>query len=310
MNYMCFDIGATSIKYGVAKQNGTLLLKGEVPSKTREKGLQKFIGCLSSRKKYIKRLASIIKFCRQGYNLQGIAISTTGVVDPERGLVLMGYSGYFPPGTALQKQLEQECNLPCTVENDANAAALGEYWLGAGRGATSLYCITVGTGIGGAAILNGKLIHGAALCAGEVGQLHIGLNGVWHVNASTWQLICNVAKEKNMPAAELNGKKIIAMAQAGDTIAATVIAKQMDALAAGIANICYILNPERVIVGGGISAQADYLYPQLDKALRKRLIPLVYEKTTLRFATLQNDAGMIGALYNFLLRHGKAVYEG
>lgn len=309
MNYMCFDIGGTSIKYGVAKQNGTLLLKGEVPSKIRKKGLQKFIGCLSSRKKYIKRLASITKFCRQGYNLQGIAISTTGAVDPERGLVL-GHSCYFPPDTALQKQMEQECNLPCTVENDANAGALGEYWLGEGRGAQSMYYITIGSGVGGAAILNGKLIHGAALCAGEVEHMHIGLNETWDNTASTWQLICNLAEEKGMPVAELNGKKIFAMAQAGDIVAAAAIAKQMDALAAGIVNICYILNPERVIVGGGISAQADYLYPQLDKALRKRLIPLVYENTILRFAALQNDAGMIGALFNFLLRHGKTDCEG
>lgn len=241
--------------------------------------------------------------------MQGIAVSTTGVVDPERGIVL-GCSGYFPPDTALKKQLEQECNLPCTVENDANAAALGEYWLGNGRGVKSLYCITVGSGIGGAAILNGKLIHGAALCAGEVEHIHIGLNGTWDDTASTWQLICNVAKEKSMPVAELNGKKIYAMAQAGDVVAATAIAKQMDALAAGIANICYILNPERVIVGGSISAQAGYLYPQLDNALRKRLIPLVYEHMTLHFAALQNDAGMIGALYNFLIRHGKTICGG
>lgn len=116
--------------------------------------------------------------------MQGIAVSTTGVVDPERGIVL-GCSGDFPPDTALKKQLEQECNLPCTVENDANAAALGEYWLGNGRGVKSLYCITVGSGIGGAAILNGKLIHGAALCAGEVEHIHIGLNGTWDDTAST-----------------------------------------------------------------------------------------------------------------------------
>ena len=159
-------------------------------------------------------------------------------------------------------------------------------------------------------IFYGKLIHGAALCAGEVEHIQIGLNGTWDDTASTWQLICNVAKEKSMPLAELNGKKIYAMAQAGDVVAAAAIAKQMDALAAGVVNICYILNPERVIVGGGISAQADYLYPQLDKALRKRLIPLVYENTILRFAALQNDAGMIGALFNFLLRHGKTDCEG
>ena len=77
----------------------------------------------------------------------------------------------------------------------------------------------------------------------------------------------------------------------------------MDDLATGIANICYILNPERIIIGGGIAAQEEYLYPLLDSALRKKLFPLVYDRLALCFATLKNDAGLIGALKNFLLRN-------
>ena len=100
----------------------------------------------------------------------------------------------------------------------------------------------------------------------------------------------------------MDGRKIFALAQGGDEEAATAIGRQMDDLATGIANICYILNPERIIVGGGIAAQEAYLYPLLDTALRKKLFPLVYEKLTLRFAALQNDAGMQGALYNLLQR--------
>ena len=103
--------------------------------------------------------------------------------------------------------------------------------------------------------------------------------------------------------AELDGKKIFAMAQQGDKEAVEAIKKQMEDLAVGIANICYILNPERIIVGGGIAAQEKYLYPILDGALRKRLLPLVYDRLTLRFASLKNDAGMIGALCNFLMRN-------
>ena len=308
MNYMCFDIGGTSIKFGVADESGRLLLKGKVPNDIRKEGVKEYINRLISRHNYIDRLVSITKLYRQTYHLQGIAVSTAGVVDSERGIVL-GCSGFFPPEIALQVMLEQECGLPCAVENDANAAALGEYWLGEGRGASSLYCITVGAGVGGAAIINGELIRGAAFCAGEVEHLRVGLKGVWDDTVPAWQLICDVAKAKSLPVEKLNGKIVFTMARAGDVVAAVAIAKQMDALAAGIANICYILNPERIIVGGGISAQADYLYPLLDNGLRKRLIPLVYENMTLRFAALQNDAGMIGALYNFLLRHGKMVRE-
>lgn len=294
MNYLCFDIGGTSIKYGVADETGTLLLKGETPNVIMQKGVKGFV----------ESLAKLADCYRQEYDLQGIAVSTAGVVDPEQGVILYAPI-YFPgyAGTELQKLLEERTGLPCTVENDVNAAALGEYWLGVGRGAKSLFCITVGTGIGGCAILDGKVIHGASCSAGEAGLQHIRPEGTWEEIASTSALIRNVAKAKRVSEAELNGRKIFAMAQQGDKDAAEAIEKQMEDLAVGIANICYILNPERIIVGGGIAAQEKYLYPILDGALRKRLLPLVYDRLTLRFASLKNDAGMIGALCNFLMRN-------
>ena len=294
MNYLCLDIGGTSVKYGVADETGNLLLKGEAPNVIMQKGVKGFS----------ESLVSLAERYRQEYDLQGIAVSTAGVVDPERGVVLYAPK-YFPgyPGTHLQELLEAHTGLPCTVENDVNAAALGEYWLGAGKGAKSLFCITVGTGIGGCAILDGQIIHGASCSAGEAGLQHISPEGTWEEVASTSALIRNVAKAKQVPERELNGKKIFAMAQQGDADASAAIDKQMDDLAVGIANICYILNPERIIIGGGIAAQEKYLYPILDGALRKKLLPLVYDHLTLRFASLKNDAGIIGALCNFLLRN-------
>ncbi len=292
MPYLCIDIGGTAIKYGIAEKSGTLLLRGEMPNEIRKKGVKHFTD----------RMRLFTELCRQGYNLQGIAVSTAGIVDSDSGIVV-DHSGIFPPGIALRELLEQGCDLPCAVENDANAAALGEYWLGAGRGAKSLYCITVGTGIGGGAIVCGNLIRGAAFCAGEIEYQITGKTGQWKKSAPVPALIKDVAKSKRLPERQLNGKKIIDMAEAGDADAKVAIDRQMDALASGISNICYVLNPERFIVGGGISARADYLYPLLDAALRKRLMPLIYENMKLHFAVLKNDAGMIGALYSFLKKH-------
>ena len=291
--YMCFDIGGTSVKFGVAGESGALLHKGEIPNVITQKGVDGLV----------ESLASVMEQYQQEYRLYGIAVSTAGVVDPEKGLILYAPK-YFPgyPGTALGERLEKRCGLPCTVENDVNAAALGEYWLGAGQGAKSLFCITVGTGIGGCALLDGRVIHGAACFGGEAGLQHITPDSTWEEMASTRALIRNVAAAKGIPETALDGRKIFALAQGGDEEAAAAIARQMDDLATGIANICYILNPERIIVGGGIAAQEAYLYPLLDTALRDKLLPLVYEKLTLRFAALQNDAGMLGALYNFLMR--------
>ena len=292
-HYMCFDIGGTSVKFGVAGESGALLHKGEIPNVITQKGVAGLV----------ESLASVTEQYQQEYSLYGIAVSTAGVVDPEKGLILYAPK-YFPgyPGTALGECLEKRCGLPCKVENDVNAAALGEYWLGAGRGAKSLFCITVGTGIGGCALLDGRVIHGAACFGGEAGLQHITPECTWEEMASTRALIRNVAKAKGIPETVLDGRKIFALALDGDKEAATAIARQMDDLVTGIANICYILNPERIIVGGGIAAQEAYLYPLLDTALRDKLFPLVYEKLTLRFAALQNDAGMLGALYNFLMR--------
>ena len=291
--YMCFDIGGTSVKFGVAGESGALLHKGEIPNVINQKGVTGLV----------ESLASVTEQYQQEYSLYGIAVSTAGVVDPEKGLILYAPK-YFPgyPGTALGERLEKRCGLPCTVENDVNAAALGEYWLGAGQGAKSLFCITVGTGIGGCALLDGRVLHGAACFGGEAGLQHITPGSTWEEMASTRALVRNVAEAKGIPENALDGRIIFALAQGGDEEAAAAIARQMDDLATGIANICYILNPERIIVGGGIAAQEAYLYPQLDTALRKKLFPLVYEKLTLRFAALQNDAGILGALYNFLMR--------
>ena len=291
--YMCFDIGGTSVKFGVAGESGALLHKGEIPNVITQKGVDGLV----------ESLASVMEQYQQEYRLYGIAVSTAGVVDPEKGLILYAPK-YFPgyPGTALGERLEKRCGLPCTVENDVNAAALGEYWLGAGQGAKSLFCITVGTGIGGCALLDGRVLHGAACFGGEAGLQHITPGSTWEEMASTRALVRNVAEAKGIPENALDGRIIFALAQGGDEEAAAAIARQMDDLATGIANICYILNPERIIVGGGIAAQEAYLYPLLDTALRKKLFPLVHEKLTLRFAALQNDAGILGALYNFLMR--------
>ncbi len=300
MNYLCFDIGGTSVKYGISNEQGTLLRKDQIPTEVRQKGVPQLLD----------RMTGLAETYREEYKLQGIAVSTAGVVDPETGIML--YAPKQLPGFAglpLQEMLETNCGLPCTVENDVNAAALGEYWLGEGRGSHSLFCITIGTGIGGCAILDGKVIHGVSCSAGEAGQQYIAPEGTWEELASTTALIRNVARAKNIPEAELDGRKIFELADRKDSDAVAAIQKQMEDIASGIANICYILNPERIIVGGGIAARADYLYPLLDAALRRKLIPLVYEHTTLCFAGLKNDAGLIGALFNFLERKGPGAWK-
>lgn len=279
------------MKYGIATEEGKLLEKGGFANEIREKGPEALVA----------ELVLTAKKYRAAHNVQGIAVATSGVVDPASGTILYA-AKHFPgyAGLKMKERLERETGLPCSVENDVNAAAMGEYWKGAGRGADSLFCITVGTGIGGCAMLHGKVLHGAACCAGEVGRQYIRPGATWEETASTAALVRKVAAVKQVPEASLDGKKIFALAEAGDSDAVKALDRLTVDLAMGIANICYTLNPERLIIGGGIAAREDVLRPGIEKALQTFLIPPVLARLEICFAKLKNDAGMIGALYNFL----------
>lgn len=202
-------------------------------------------------------------------------------------------------GMEIKREVEKEFNIRCEVENDVNCAGLGETWLGAGKNAKSSVCLTVGTGIGGCVILDNKLIHGFSNSAGEIGYMNINGKSLQDL-ASTSSLVRKVAKIKNISQHDINGKIIFDMAKNNDKDCLNEIDNMVKSLAIGIANICYLINPEVLILGGGIMAQEEFLKPRIDKALKEILVPRIYENTKIEFAKRQNDAGMIGALYNFL----------
>ena len=223
------------------------------------------------------------------------------MVDPVEGKILFALEELIPnyKDMQLKKEVEKEFNIKCEVENDVNCAGLGEMWLGAGRGATSSICLTIGTGIGGCIIINNKLINGFSNSAGEVGYMNVNGSSFQEL-ASTSSLIKKVAKIKNLNENDLNGKIIFDLAKNNDEDCLKELDNMIKSLAVGIANICYVINPEVVILGGGIMAQEKFLKPKIDKALKEVLIERVYKNTNIEFAKRQNDAGMLGALYNFL----------
>ncbi|MFA6849790.1 MAG: ROK family protein [Selenomonadaceae bacterium] len=297
--YICIDIGGTSIKHGVADENGVFIDKGEMPAEALKTG---GAGILVKVKKIIRDYMqkTTVKF-------SGVAISTAGIVDPEKGEIIYATPNNIPgyTGTKVKAEIEAACGLFCTVENDVNCAGLGEVWLGAGKGAKSVCCLTVGTGIGGCVILDGHLFHGASNSAGEIGYMHIPGGGKFEDRASTTSLVKEIAARKGIPAETLDGRKIFAWAADGDRETIEAIDIIMERLAIGIANVCYVLNPEVIILGGGIMAQAKLLEPKIKTALSKQLIPSIFEKTKIVFSMLQNEAGMLGALYNFRQKQEK-----
>lgn len=299
-NYICLDIGGTAVKYGITTEKGRFIFKNWEPNQAAGQGRDAFLA----------KLARLIEAAKNRYDVQGVAVATAGVVNPETGIILFasdnipGYSG-----TRLKEYLTGESNLPVEIENDVNAVALGEYWQGAGRGARSLFCLAVGTGIGGGLILDGQLVHGASFSAGEAGYMKIAGERSWEEVASTKALVQEVARAKGLTWAP-EGRHVFQWARDGDREAREAIERLVANLSRGIAAICYVVNPEVVILGGGIMEQVDYLRPLFARALSRELLPAVYEKTRLDFARLGNDAGMTGALYNLLRRQSGRPAKG
>ncbi len=286
--YAVVDIGGTSIKYGVINEEGTLLENSNRDTNAKAGGL-----CI------MEKVKDIIHLVKKEYDIQGICISTAGMVCPNEGKIL--YAGPTIPnytGIEIKKILEKEFSLPCFVENDVNCAALGEFYAGAGIGSHSMACLTIGTGIGGAIIVNGKILHGFSHSAGEIGYMRIH-NEHFEDIASTTALVKNVASRKNINPSSIDGRYVLEHYENNDLICKEEVEKLADHLALGISNIVYVLNPEVVVLGGGIMAREDIFRPLIEKNLQKYLITSVYQNTKLAFAKLQNTAGMKGAYYHF-----------
>ena len=198
--------------------------------------------------------------------------------------------------------MEEWFHLPCEVENDVNCAGLAEHFSGASKGSKISVCLTVGTGIGGAILIDGKVFHGFSGSGCEVGYMHLPGGAFQDMGASSI-LVKKTAEYKRIAPESIDRKYVFEHAKKGDTDCIRAIEEMCEVLGMGIANICYVVNPEVVVLGGGIMAQKEYLKDRLRKSLDKYLIPSVAQNTRLEFARNQNQAGMLGAFCHFKERH-------
>ncbi|WP_300276179.1 ROK family protein [Peptacetobacter sp.] len=293
--YVCIDIGGTSIKYGLVTRDGEIIDRNEMDTEALEKGGP---GIVEKSKKITR------EYLEENDDIKGICISTAGMVDADEGKIVHAIEHIIPGYTGIEfkKEMEKEFNIPCEIENDVNCAGLGEAWLGAGKGSKTAVCMTIGTGIGGAVIIDGKIHNGCCNSAGEIGYTIIE-DTPFQDLASTTSLVKKVARLKGMEFKDLNGKIIFEEAKKGDEICLSSLGEMIRILAIGISNAAYLLNPEVIILGGGIMAQEEFIRPRLDNELKKILVDRVYQNTKIEFAYMKNSAGMIGALRNFLNRH-------
>lgn len=286
--YVSIDIGGTAIKYGVIDETGRILERHEMKTEA-FKGGPSILG----------KASGIVEKYRNVFKLEGICISTAGMVDVEKGEIF--YAAPLIPdykGTQFKKTMEGAFGIPCEVENDVNCAGLAEAVSGAAKGCRVALCLTVGTGIGGCIIIDGEVFHGGSNSACEVGYMHMEDSDFQTLGAS--RILCRkVAERKQEPNKVWDGRRIFAEAKAGDAVCRQAIDEMCDTLGKGISNICYVINPEVVVLGGGIMAQEEVLKPKIQKAMEKYLVSSILEHTSLRMAQNKNDAGMLGAFYHF-----------
>ena len=286
--YVAIDIGGTNIKYGLINEAETLVEAHEMPTEAHKGGPG-----------IMQKVEAIVAAYLEKGPLAGICISSAGMVDPDKGEIF--YAGPQIPnyaGTQFKKVLEEKFSLPCEIENDVNCAGLAEAMSGSGKGAKITLCLTIGTGIGGCLVVDGQVFHGFSNSACEVGYLHLP-DGAFQDVASTTALVNYVAELHGEDAEHWNGRRIFKEATEGNKLCIEGIDRMVGYLGQGIANICYVVNPEVVILGGGIMGQEAILRPRIQAALQDALVPSIADKTKLAFAHHQNTAGMFGAYYHF-----------
>ena len=291
--YVVIDIGGTSIKYGLADAKGQLLETHEMPTEAQKGGPH----ILNTTKEIVARYL-------KKHPLAGVAISSAGMVDPDKGEIF--YAGPQIPnyaGTQFKKEIEETFQIPCEIVNDVNCAGLAEVTTGHAKGSNNAACLTIGTGIGGCLLLDGQVFHGFSNSACEVGYLHLP-DGAFQDLASTTALVEYVAEHHGDPVEQWNGRRIFKQATEGDKICMAGIDRMVAYLGKGLANIAYVVNPEVIVLGGGIMAQEAILKPKIYRALCAELVPSLADKIRLEFAHHQNAAGMLGAYYHFRQKHG------
>ncbi len=284
---MVLDIGGTAIKSGVCV-DGTLTDIKETPTEANQGGPH-----------VTARIKDIISKYRQRHSFEDIGISTAGQVNPVLGQIIYANEnipGYT--GTKLKDILEEEFHLPVYVENDVNAAAIGESVFGAGRAHRNYVCLTYGTGVGGAIFLDGNLYSGSSYSAGEFGAIVTHpeermvcngmFSGCYEKYASATAL---VGRAMQFDASLSNGRRIFEELSNPDV--KKIVDGWIGEIIYGLTTIVHMLNPECIILGGGIMEQ-PYILEQLRERLYLNIMPS-FRQVQLEKAELGNRAGMLGA---------------
>lgn len=303
------DIGGTAVKIGFINHDGDIIYKWEIPTNKANQGMyivDDIWNAISA------KLASL----PGDPTILGIGVGSPGFIDKANGRVFravnIGWRNY-----ALAKELGERSRVPVLVENDANLVALGENWHGSGNNVSELIAVTLGTGVGGGVIVNGEIVSGMNGNGGEIGHITVDING-YPCNCGRKGCLETIASATGMVHQAMNAiqakpesdlvafrkqntgltaKDIFALAEKGEETCTKIIDQTADALGFVLANTAAIINPTKILLGGGVSKAGDTLLQPVTKYFKKYALPRVSESCEVTIAKLGNDAGMIGAAY-------------
>lgn len=299
------DIGGTKIAAGVVDEDGSILETSTVPTPPTPEGV-------------IDAIAGTVRTVSAHHEIQAVGIGAAGYVDEKRATVL------FAPNInwrheALKDKVEQRVGLPVVVENDANAAAWGEYRFGAGQGHDDVICITLGTGLGGGIIIGNKLRRGRFGVAGEFGHVKMvpdgllcgcGSQGCWEQYASGRALV-RYARQRAAATPEhaqlllslgdgtpegIEGRHVSEAARVGERVAVDSFRELARWAGAGLADLASLFDPSAFIVGGGVSDEGELVLEPIRKSFRRWLVGAQYRpQAQVLAAKLGGKAGLVGA---------------
>lgn len=302
------DVGGTNIKIALVDTEGKISYSKTFPTRA-EMGYEYTINSMK------EAIATLLNETNNNKDtIEGIGFGFPGQIDYKNGVVK--YSPNIPGWVEvpIAAEIEKEFYIQTRVDNDVRCAALGELNFGAGIGCENLICITVGTGIGSGLIVNGKLVRGASNAAGEIGHIKLQMNdgplcgcggtGCLEAFASGPAIVAlaeeyikggKSTKYREMADEEITPYIVAEAAKQGDAVARSIFAKMGEYIGFGLASVVNLLNPEKIIVGGGVADAGEILLTPIKETLLRRAMHIAGSTVQVVPAQLGNTAGVIGA---------------
>ena len=302
---LAVDLGGTNLRTAVVNQEGKIIERSrtETPQKSAENIIDAIV---SASKKHIENNSC-------SHHIESISVAVPGTLNVDEGLIINSPNLSALNGCYISKAIEKKLKIPCVLNNDANAAALGEKWLGASKGFENSIMVTLGTGVGGGIIIDGKILRGVDGTAAEIGHICVEPKGVKcgcgsfgcveqysSANAivrMTKELMVDYPESNLSSAQDLTSHNIYQEAKNGDKLALEVFRRQGFYLGIVLAGLINVLNPEAIVIGGGASDGWDLFVPQMIEQIKLRAYEEPARRVKIIRAECGGDAGILGAAF-------------